>query len=249
MYIEVFLIDNFIMDALIVRMASALCAAPVKAARLALFSLIGTALAFASLLFPPLTSLPGKLASVLVMAFALRPAGVAQYARAAASMTAAALVTGGLAYMTALAEGGGMDGGALTGGILLQTALLTAAAASFGPALIRHMRKRRTPRLVKMYVAVGSERYTLRGLVDTGSALTEPLSGLPVIAAYLPRIAQNAKIPVPAVTLAGSRTLYALKPDALIIDGRASDALIAPVTEKISGADALIPYMIFGEAV
>ena len=47
MYIEVFLIDNFIMDALIVRMASALCAAPVKAARLALFSLIGTALAFA----------------------------------------------------------------------------------------------------------------------------------------------------------------------------------------------------------
>ena len=61
-------------------------------------------------------------------------------------------------------------------------------------------------------------------------------------------LADEAKIPVPASTVSGETILYALKPDVLIIDGRASDALVAPLGTKLRGADAIIPYRIFGEA-
>ncbi len=248
MYIELFILDNLIMDALLLRLASAFCAAPIKFTRLLLFSFLGAVLAFVSLLWEPLVWLPGKALCAMFMALAFPVKSFASYCRALLAVLAAALVTGGAAYLLALSDGGTFAGGVLVGSWRLRTALIIAAVAAFSPHLIRRFRMGVQTRAAKVYLLAGGEEHRLRGMWDTGARLYEPVSGLPVIAAYIPSLSGEAKIPVPASTVSGDTMLYALKPDVLIIDGRASDALVAPLGTKLRGADAIIPYRIFGEA-
>lgn len=248
MYIELFILDNFVMDALLLRLACALCAASARLSRLMLFSLLGAALAFASLLFAPLATLPGKLICAMLMALALPVGSFGAYLRAFAAVLAAALLVGGLALLFAIADGSGMSGGVLMGQWKLRTALLVAGIAAFAPLLVRHLRMKGQARCAKVLLVFAGKEHRLRGLWDSGARLYEPVSGRPVIAAHLPALAAEAKIPVPASTVSGETMLYALKPDALFIDGRASDALVAPIEAQLRGAEAIIPYRIFGEA-
>lgn len=248
MYIELFLLDNLIMDALLIRLASSLCAAPVKFGRLLLFSLLGTALAFTSLLWAPLVALPGKLLCAMAMALAFPVRSFGSYLRALGATVAAALIVGGFALVLAVADGGGLEGGAIVGAWRLRTALIVAAAAAFAPTLARRFRMKAYGRSAKVFLVAEGREHHLRGLWDTGARLYEPVSGLPVIAAYIPALADAAKIPIPASTVSGDAMLYALKPDVLIVDGRASDALVAPLRKKLRGTEAIIPYRIFGEA-
>ncbi|HWQ58553.1 MAG TPA: sigma-E processing peptidase SpoIIGA [Clostridia bacterium] len=248
MYIELFILDNLVMDALILRLASAFCAAPVKFSRILFFSLLGAGLAFASLVWEPLVTLPGKLLTAMLMALAFPVKGFASYLRALAAMFGAALLVGGFAFALALADGGGFTGGALVGSWKLRTALIVATAAAFAPYALRRFRMNAPARIAKVTLVAGGKEHRLRGLWDTGARLYEPVSGLPVVTAYLPALAAEANIPVPASTVTGDTILFALKPDALFIDGRASDALVAPLSAKLRGADAIIPYRIFGEA-
>ncbi len=248
MYIELFILDNLIMDALLLRLASALCAAPVRFVRLLLFSFIGAGLAFASLVWNPLVTLPGKILTAMLMAFALPVNGLGSYMRSVGAVLASALLVGGLAFILASADGGGMAGSAVFGSWKLRMALILMAIAALSPTLIQHFRMKRQTRAAKVFLVALGREYKIRGLWDTGSRLYEPVSGLPVIVAYIPALADEAKIPVPASTVAGDAMLYALKPDALIVDGRASDALIAPLRMRLHGAEAIIPYRLFGEA-
>ena len=248
MYIELFILDNFIMDALLLRLAYAFCAAPVRGKRVLLFSFFGAALAVLSLVFPLLTTLPGRLATALVMAFALPVGRVSAYLRALGAVLAAALLTGGLALVFATLDGGGLMGGGITGAWRLRTALLLAAAAAVAPFLLRRFRHGANSHTVKVYLVARGEELRLRGLWDTGAHIHEPVSGLPVIAAYAPSLLCGAEIPVPTATVTGETMLYALRPDVLIIDGRPSDALVAPLGKKLRGAEAIIPTGIFGEA-
>lgn len=248
MYVELFILDNLIMDALLLRLAFAFCAAPVRFARLLLFSFIGTGLAFASLVWEPLVTLPGKLLASMIMALALPVDGIGAYLRSAGAVLAASLITGGFALILSAADGGGMTGSVIFGGWKLRSALIIAAVTAISPSLVRHFRMKGKTRAAKVLLVVKGREYKLSGLWDTGARLYEPLSGLPVIVAYLPPLVDAAKIPVPASTVAGDTVLFALRPDVLMIDGRASDALIAPIGAKLHGAQAIIPYRIFGEA-
>ena len=246
MYIELFILDNFVMDALLLRLACALCAAPARLSRLLLFSLLGSALAFASLLFAPLASLPGKLICAMLMALALPVYSFGSYLRALGCVLASALLVGGLALL--VARGWRRHVGRCAHGAWkLRTALIVAGVAAFAPPVVRHLRMKGQTRCAKVLLVFAGKEHRLRGLWDTGARLYEPVSGRPVIAAHLPALADEAKIPVPASTVSGETMLYALKPDALFIDGRASDALVAPIGAQLRGAEAIIPYRIFGE--
>lgn len=248
MYIELFILDNFIMDALMLRLACAFCAVPARPRRLMLFSLLGTALALLSLLWAPMRTLPGRFAPAFLLALALPGRGAAAYLRALASVLLAAFITGGLAFALALTDGGGLVGGAVVGAWRLRTALFLAAGAAIAPYLVRRFRMRPGARMARVYLAACGETHKLRGLWDTGARIYEPVSGLPVVAAYVPSLVQAANIPVPAATVTGEAMLFALKPDALLIDGRPSDALVAPLKAKLRGAEAILPSTIFGEA-
>lgn len=248
MYIELFILDNLIMDALLLRLASALCAAPIRFLRLLFFSFVGTGLAFASLVWDPLVSLPGKILTAMLMALALPVSGFGSYLRSVGAVLDSALLTGGVALILASADGGGMTGAAVFGSWKLRTALILAAVAALSPALVRRFRMKRQTHAAKVFLVALGQEYRIRGLWDTGSRLYEPVSGLPVIVAHMPALVNEAKIPVPASTVTGDAMLYALKPDVLIVDGRASDALVAPLQTKLHGAEAIIPYRLFGEA-
>ena len=183
MYIELFLLDNFVMDCLMLRIAAALGARRLPARRMLLASALGACGAWAALFFPALMSLP------------------------------------------------------------VRTALYAALAAAFLPNLMRRFRARRAragTHAVVTLCAAGRE-YRLDALTDTGNALVEPLSGKPVVVAYLPELAEHAHIPIPTATAGGTGILYALRPERLSINGRESEALLALSSVPLHGTEALLP--------
>ena len=68
------------------------------------------------------------------------------------------------------------------------------------------------------------------GIIDTGNALSEPISGLPVIVLGAKRhseFAQAANVPIPMRTAAGESLLFGLKPKKLLINGCPVEAILA----------------------
>lgn len=243
MYIELFLLDNFVMDCLMLRIAAALCARRLPIRRMAIASALGACCAWASLFFPPLLSLPGKIVCGLLFALAFPAKRLREYTCAVAAVFAAAFLTGGFAFCLALCFGGGMGTGVLLAALPVRTALVIALAATFVPNLVRRLQARRAQAGFRAEVimhAAGRE-YRLDALIDTGNGLVEPLSGKPVAVAYLPELAEHAHIPIPTATAHGTDVLYALKPERLCINGRESDALLALCPTPIRGAEALLP--------
>ena len=138
--------------------------------------------------------------------------------------------------------------GAIIQGVVLaslpvRTALYAALAAAFLPNLMRRFRARRAcagTHAVVMICAAGRE-YRLDALTGTGNALVEPLSGKPVVVAYLPELAEHAHIPIPTATAGGTGILYALRPEQISINGRESEALLALSSVPLHGTEALLP--------
>ena len=243
MYIELFLLDNLVMDCLMLRIAAVLGAGRLPVRRMLLASALGACGAWVALFFPPLVSLPGKAVSGLLFALAFPAKSLREYGHAAAAVFAAAFLTGGLVFALALCFDGGMRGGAVLASLPVRTALYAALAAAFLPNLIRRPPARRARagiHTVVMLCAAGRE-YRLDALTDTGNALVEPLSGKPVIVAYLPELAEYAHIPIPTATAGGTGILYALRPERLSVNGRESEALLALSSVPLHGTEALLP--------
>lgn len=219
MYIELFLLDNLLMDLLILRIACALGGRPCVLRRVVCFSLLGALYAWAALASPALRHWTCKLLCGGMLAFAL-PNGksAALYAKAVVCVLAAAFLTGGMLFALTYAF---CQNAAL---VPLRWALTGACAAAYLPRIIQ---KRAGAPLCKLCVAYGGGVYTLRARVDTGNTLVEPMSGLPVIVAFVPELAPFARIPVPTATAQGKGILYALKPDAVTLDGAPVGALLA----------------------
>ncbi len=243
LYIELFLLDNFVMDCLMLRIAAALSARPIPAGRMALASALGACGAWGALFFPPLASLPGKAVCGLLFTLAFPWKGLREYARTAAAVFGAAFLTGGLAFCLALCFGGGMRGGVVVAALPVRTALAVALAATFLPGLVRRLRAQRAQAgcHVRLTVCAAGREYRLDALIDTGNGLFEPLSGKPVAVAHLPELAEHAHIPIPAATAGGSGILYALRPERISVNGRESDALLALSPVPLRGAEALLP--------
>lgn len=225
MYIELFLLDNILMDMLICRLAAAMCGRRLHTLRAALFSMGGAVYAAFAYTVPALSSLPCKAALCLMMAFALPCHGVREYLAGLAGMCAAAFTIGGLAFFMLYATGGAANG-SLVGGIPLRIMLLAASAAAAMPSIARRIRQRRiSGKHHTITVTRKNSTYTLTAMVDTGNSLIEPVSGLPVAVAYIPW--ERGDIPIPVCTAAGNRILGAFRPDRAEYEGAELDMLIA----------------------
>ena len=97
MYIELYALDNLLMDILVLRMAAALVGRPCSLRRTAAFGTIGCAYAIAALSLPALWSLGAKVTLGLVLALFIRPQSIRQYAENAAAVLISAWLAGGAA--------------------------------------------------------------------------------------------------------------------------------------------------------
>lgn len=248
MYIELFLLDNIVMDALVLRLAAAVCSVPLRMGRLALFSSLGAVAALLSAWLPGITTVWGKLLSGGALALALSPRSAREYLRALASTFASAYLAGGLVLSASLAMGGGIAGNAVIAPVPVRCALIAALALSFAPRAVRELRFKGFTARARLAFSFRGKDYRMNALVDSGSALREPLTGLPVIVVNAPELAECATIPVAAKTAGGTAVLFALAPCDISVNGRAREALIAPAREHLAGCDALIPQFMLEEA-
>lgn len=234
MYIELFILDNLLMDFIILRLAAAMLSVGAGIKRTTLFALIGSALAALgaggmSFLLSPVS----KLALSVLMSFALPGRGARKRLFAFLAVFVSAAAVGGAVMLLALMLGGEMRFGAVYSGLSLRTALIGGVFASFLPNIIRRVLSRRVEedRTVRLGIVLKTgEAIECAALVDSGNMLLEPLSALPVIVLSAKKYASAAKtahIPIPARTAAGACTLFALKPKSVTVNGAPAAALIA----------------------
>lgn len=239
MYIELFLLDNMLMDMLICRLAAVMCGRRLHIPRALVFSGAGSVYAAFAHAFPRLNSLPCKILLCLVMAFALPCKGVREYLAGLAGMCAAAFIIGGSAFFAVYATGGAADG-SLIGGVPLRIMLFAASAAAAMPSIARRLRQRRMQNEITHILTVirNGQTYTLTAMVDSGSSLIEPVSGLPVALAYIPE--ETGDIPIPISTVQGSGIIMAFRPDRAEYGGVELDMLVA-LSDKPIHPQALLP--------
>ncbi|MBR5947663.1 MAG: sigma-E processing peptidase SpoIIGA [Clostridia bacterium] len=247
MYIELFLLDNLLMNLIILRLASAMLSVRAGIIRTTLFALFGAVIAAlgaggAELLLSP----AAKLILTALMSLALPVRGAKRRALAFLATFVSAAAVGGAVMLTALILGGELRFGAVYSGLSLRTALIGGAFAAFLPNMIRRVlsRKVKNEHTVRLRVILKTgENIECAALIDSGNLLFEPVSALPVIVLCAKRYlnaAKGADIPIPARTAAGSCTLYALKPRRVFVNGAAVDALIA----FSEASTALVPLML-----
>ena len=95
MYIELFLLDNFLMNLLTLRAAAAMLSRKMKGSRAALVSFAGAAAAAAAAAGGTMfITLPVKLASTLLMALAFPPHSFRELMHSAAALFLSAAVAG-----------------------------------------------------------------------------------------------------------------------------------------------------------
>ena len=238
MYIELFLLDNMLMDMLICRLAAAMCGRRLHIQRALAFSAAGAIYAAFAHTAPRLNTLPCKILLSLIMAFALPCNGIREYFAGLAGMCAAAFIIGGSAFFAVYATGGAANG-SFIGGVPLRIMLFAASAAAAMPSLARRLRQRRIQSQATHILTITrhGQTYTLSAIVDSGSSLIEPVSGLPVAVAYIP--GESGDIPIPISTVQGSGILMAFRPDRAEYGGIELDILVALSDKPL--AQALLP--------
>ena len=95
MYIEVFLLDNLLMNAVICVLAGAVCGRSIRLGRVLLFSLGGAVYGAAAMYVPVLSMFPCKTILCLAMALVFPYEGLRGYITGLTAILAAALTIGG----------------------------------------------------------------------------------------------------------------------------------------------------------
>jgi len=251
-YIEWFLLDNTLMNYLILRAAGALLARPARQWKMWLAALCGGVLAaFSFTAIPLLLTLPGKLLLAFVMGFPFYTE-TRDLARGFAAVLVSAMLIGGGIYGFVFLTDGSMRSGVLLAAPPLRIVLIGAAACCLLPGIIRkwHRRRRAAHYIYPLRMMHNGITYTFHAFLDTGNALYDPLSGIPVILLSKNHMPQGAARPIPCETAMGKGILYALRPDKLeVFDGSWQEihAFIAASPAKIRHADALMGLSVFQE--
>lgn len=246
---------------------------------------MGGAYAVAALLLPDMGQAPSLLCDLAVCAamcavvFGERRRGWVKGILAAAGVFfALSMALGGV--MTALyhllnragvaatlSELSGGEGDGLGSWLFLLLVLIGGAVSLWGGRLLR---RSRTVRACTLTVELNGQTATLRGMVDSGNLLRDPMSGRLVVCAegealrgvlspgfaavmggaspdavgLSPADARRARV-IPAGTATGEGMLYGFLPDRMILtDGREErevDALVAVTSIPTEGVEALIP--------
>ncbi|MEL7609011.1 MAG: sigma-E processing peptidase SpoIIGA [Bacillota bacterium] len=251
MYIELFLLDNAMMNLLIFHTAAALCARPPKPLRFLIVSMLGAVYAALAVQAEVLMHPVLKILLGLVMALCLCKRVRREYPAAALSFFLSTFLVGGVAWALAFLLGGEMQNGMLFASIPLRAALAALLAALWLPRTIRLWLRRRNKvgnELQLRLTHQGTERL-LNAHIDTGNTLYDPLSGLPVIVVDPKFMPKGTKLwPVPCSTVGGKRTLYACKIDhihAFVSDWVELSALVAAAPDGLESADALVGSHVF----
>jgi hypothetical protein len=246
MYIELFLMDNTLMNLLILRLASALRAKPARPLVTLIVSVAGAVYAALSVSsFPVLSILPFRILLGFLMTFGMPFSGLRDYAKNAAALFAAAFLTGGAVFALSYLFDHGTGSGALIAPLPLRTALLGAAAAIlFVPAARNWIRKRRLDTNVfKLRLTHGKIKKVYTAILDTGNMASDPLTGLGAVILFDPELTPLATRPIPCSTVGGSLILLAFVPEKLEIfmnSWQGIPAVCAVSSERFGDADALI---------
>lgn len=243
--IELFLLDNFVMNLLMIRLAAVMAGKRLRWYAAALFAAAGALYAFLSVTAAPF--LTGAAAKLLFGAAAacLLMDGRHGYLRALASLFFAAFLLGGLVLGVTMLFGGRIGGGALIGTIPVRIALLCGAVCTALPRLLRSLMTayRHRARYTRIRIMLPDRAMELRALIDSGNLLTEPITGLPVVLVRPGLLEKGGGLPVAYAGVDGHGIVYAQRPDRLLVhaDGwREADALVAETKIEFAAAEAII---------
>jgi stage II sporulation protein GA (sporulation sigma-E factor processing peptidase) len=225
-YVELFLLQNFAMDALVLSLALRLAQRKPVFWRVALAAALGSCYALAAY-WPPLRFLQGLLfraTCILCMCgLALRGLTLRSWLRTSGFSLVALICLGGTGY--GLMEMLGARGFGLWQAIF--TAVLGAMAMV---ALSLPLRRAKPEFRRRVNLRLGEKELDLIGLIDSGNALTEPLSGLPVmlIDPGLAKGLHPEKLrPVPFTALGAEGVVDAFYPDSVLLEGEKMDWFVA----------------------
>ncbi|MDO4572933.1 MAG: sigma-E processing peptidase SpoIIGA [Clostridia bacterium] len=243
--VELFLLDNMLMNYLVLRLASVLCGKRLRAFVSLPAALLGALYALLSMSAAPILSaiLP-KLGFGALLALCLSDRGRG-YLRALIALYLSAFLLGGVAFGVTLLVGGRLSGGALMGTVPLRAILVTAALCAALPraalSLIAAYRGR--TRHVRVRVELSDRAFIVQALVDSGNLLREPVSGLPVVLIRQGLLPKASGRPVPYMSLGGSGFLNALRPVRISVQMGAwyeIDAYVAEADYGIGPEEAVI---------
>ena len=178
MYIEVFLLDNLLMNAVICVLAGAVCGRSIRLGRVLLFSLGSAVYGAAAMYVPVLSMFPCKTILCLAMALVFPYEGLRGYITGLTAILAAALTIGGLGFLMICAFGNVRS---LGDGISLRLMLLIAFAASIMPGIARRVRGKRLDNQNRhtLLLKRGDKEYELDAMVDSGNCLRDYLTHRP----------------------------------------------------------------------
>ncbi len=243
--IELFLIDNVLMDLLILYLTASILSVRPPVWKMLLGAFGGAIYALLSMTAAPfLATLVPKLALGCMMALPLTGSRK-QYIRALVTLYLSAFLTGGLMLCITMLLGGGMTSGTLVGSVPVRAALIGILACACLPRVIRSFMIlwQQRARKIPLRITFSDRTIVLLALIDTGNFLTEPLSGRQVILVQ-PTLCDTAEgRPVAYRTVNGTGLVYAVRPKCIEIDSGGwltLDAYIAASPTQIDEADAII---------
>lgn len=251
--IELFLLDNLMMNYLTLRLASAFYGCGARQWRLAAGAAFGAVYALISMAWLPiLRAFVPKLLLGLAMALPLMER-LRTYPKAFLCLLLSACLMGGVMFSILLLFGGEFYNGAYVSTVPARIALLSICVCACLPRVIvgvlYAVRQRKLT--IRMRIRFADRTIDLLALIDSGNLLTEPLSGLPVIVlrpGLLPPM-RHAR-PVAYRTVNGTGLLYAARPPALFVYHgywRRIDAMVAESTTALRSADAILPSVLLTE--
>lgn len=242
MYVELFLLDNLLMNLLIVRLAAALLQVSPPLMRQTAAALLAAGYAAAAAyLRPVMGSLWLRPLPLVLLSLGLPFRGPRGFFACLAALLPATFCVGGAAVCAALLTGGRAGDGFISAGIPLRAALAGAAAASFLPRAARRLAaKRGGGSFARLSITQAGITRTFRAFIDTGNRLSEPLTGLPVAVVGCRALGRYADIPISVRTAAGRGTLMAFRPDSVSVNGLPAACLVAVSSAGLEH-EAVIP--------
>ena len=256
MYVELFLIDNIIMNMIILKIAAAFGGKKLKYLKGFAFSAFASiysavALAYCKLLL----TLPFKILLCFVMGCAICSVKIKNIGSFAKDLMLSSLfvlistfMVGGLTYALAICAGGSMQGGAIIASIPVRTALISVFIAMSLPQMIRKIRSKKSAKYALIKLEYNGYSCEKEGIIDSGNLLCEPLSGKPVVIVTDDFFKDKGNIVLPYSAIGENGYLMGVKIDnaAIKINDKIGfvpiDVIVAyDDNPKKQGIDAIIP--------
>lgn len=247
MYIELFLLDNFLYNYLILKLSSVICANKATFWRLTVFSVLGAIYALAAFLIPFLMALPFKILIGCLLALSFKIVSLKSYLKSVGSVFLSTFITGGLTICAVFILRGKISSGFIITPLPLRIALIAFAVSCTLPNLMRRMLSRRKAGNITVCFTYQNKEYILEGIIDSGNMLRDPITALPVILINLPHIDIEHAIPIPITTANNNSFVFAFKPKNLKCNGIETDALLAASQIKLNDTDALVPMALVAD--